>query len=119
MSGTANEYDKPGGNYPDREGGTLEPEAAEQRSDAGVGGPIHQEGVDAADTSTQDEPLLEQNDATTQEKVDGIIAQTRADLGDESAERFAEVLHQRFDDAGMQLTDEQIRGLADGASGTA
>jgi 3-oxoacyl-ACP reductase-like protein len=117
MSGTANEFDEPGGNYPDREGTDgASAHAAEQRSDAGVGGKVHDEGdgrnVPASSEAVQDEPVLEQNNATTQDKLDGIAAQTRVDLGDESQDRYEEVLRQRLDDAGIQLSDDEVSKLA-------
>lgn len=65
-----------------------------------------------ATTGSQDEPLLAQNETTASEKIDGIVAQTRADLGDDSANRYGEVLRQRFSDTGIDLTDEQINDLA-------
>lgn len=68
-------------------------------------------------TGTQDGPLLAQHETTTTEQIDGILAQTRADLGDESAARYAEVLRQRFTDSGMAITDEQIADLAKQGSG--
>lgn len=61
---------------------------------------------------TQDEPVLEQNHASTQEKLDGIAAQTRADLGDESHDRYEEVLQQRLTDAEIQLPDDEVSALA-------
>ena len=75
--------------------------------------------VEDARGGSQDAPLLAQNQTSTSEQVDGIVAQTRADLGDESSARFAEVLRQRFSDAGMTLTDEQIADLARRAGSTA
>jgi 3-oxoacyl-ACP reductase-like protein len=117
MSGTANEFENPGGNYPDRQdtdGAPAQP--ADQRSDAGVGGKVYDEGdgrnAAASGEAVQDEPVLEQNNATTQDKLDGIAAQTRVDLGDESQDRYEEVLRQRLDDAGIQLTDDDVSKLA-------
>ena len=56
----------------------------------------------------QDEPVLEQNDATIQDQLDGIAAQTRVDLGDESHDRYEEVLRQRLD--GCRHPDHRRRG---------
>lgn len=61
---------------------------------------------------TQDEPVLEQNNATTSDKLDGIAAQTRMDLGDESHDRYQEVLRQRLSDAEISLTDDEVSALA-------
>ena len=62
-----------------------------------VGGAVHQDSAGKAGVeSVQDEPVLEQNDASIQDKLDGIAAQTRVDLGDESQDRYEEVLRQRL-----------------------
>ena len=113
MSGTTNEP-----------GGPTDPaaaQAAEQRSDAGVGGEVYHEGDDgnapAPGENTQDEPVLAQNNASTQDKLDGIAAQTRVDLGDESHDRYEEVLRQRLDDSDIQLTDDEVSDLARRSSG--
>lgn len=118
MSGTANEYDSPGANYPDREDvAGVEPEPAEQRSDAGVGGAIHDDAAADADVQpVQNEPVLEQNLASNQERIDGIVAQTRSDLGGESDDRYAEVLRQRLRDADIEMTDEDRQRLAEKAN---
>jgi hypothetical protein len=122
MSGTGNEFENPGGNYPDSgQADGVGAQASEQRSDAGVGGEVYHEkdegtGV-APGEEVQDEPVLAQNNATTQEKLDGIAAQTRVDLGDESQERYEEVLRQRLRDSEIQLTDDEISHLARRSSG--
>lgn len=104
MSGAANADD-------------VRPDAARQPSDAGVGGAVHQDsGEPGGPEATQDEPVLEQNQASTQEKLDGIAAQTRADLGGESDDRYEEVLRQRLDDAGIDLTDDEVRKLTQRSS---
>ena len=121
MSGTGNEFENPGGNYPDSgKADGASAQAAEQRSDAGVGGEVYHEkgeGAAAPGEEVQDEPVLAQNNATTQEKLDGIAAQTRVDLGDESHERYEEVLRQRLNDSEIQLTDDEVSDLARRSSG--
>lgn len=115
MSGTGNEFDDPGSNYPDRrESAGAAAESPEQRSDAGVGGAVYDESEESRPDvpGTQNEPLLEQNDASTQEQLDGIAAQTRADLGDESQDRYQEVLRQRLADSGIQISDDEVSALA-------
>lgn len=74
-----------------------------------------------ADPSTPAEdggPVLEQNGATDEEKIAGIIAQTRVDLGDESVERYADVIGQRFSDSGIEASDDELRGHAEKATGS-
>lgn len=57
-------------------------------------------------------PAMAQNDATAVDKVAGIVAQTRQDLGSESVDRVAEVLAQRFDQSGISLPESEVRELA-------
>ena len=50
----------------------------------------------------QNLPAMSQNNASTDDKVEGIVAQTRVDVGGESLERIAEVLHQRLEQSGIR-----------------
>ncbi|MHC2997744.1 hypothetical protein [Microbacterium sp. HJ5] len=72
-----------------------------QRTDGGLG-------------SEQEQrlPAMSQNDASALDKVSGIVAQTRADVGTEPVERIAEVLHQRLEQAGVDLPDGDVDELA-------
>ena len=65
-----------------------------------------------AAADTQDEPAMDVHDASHDDKVAGIAAQTRLDVGTEGHERIADVLSQRFSDAGMSVTDEDRVALA-------
>lgn len=128
MSGTANEFDEPGGNYPDRNDETpLEPSQDEDRRGDGDDTIQHGEapstvqgGAVAPDAhaptagspGTQDEPIMDMHEATDEERVSGIVAQTRADVGDASEERIADVLRQRFTETGTDVGDDRIRALA-------
>lgn len=80
----------------------------------GVGAP---HGSTADSAGEQNEPLLDQNVASNADKVDGIVAQTRADVPHESPDRVAEILRQRFSDAGMSVSDEEIAQLAERVTG--
>ena len=62
---------------------------------------------------TQDEPVMDQHIATRQDKVDGIIAQTRVDVRGLPLERVAEVLRQRFADAAIETDDDELASLAE------
>lgn len=62
---------------------------------------------------TQDEPVMDQHIATRQDKVDGIIAQTRVDVRGLPIERVIDVLRQRFDDAAIGTDDEELARLAE------
>lgn len=98
--------------------------ASAARSDAGVGGAIAPQadpevapGVVAGDArnGTQDVPAMHGNDTTTKAKIDGIVAQTRADFpsGSDPVE-VEHALRQRFRDAAMDVGDDEIRKLAAG-----
>ncbi|MEV8370071.1 hypothetical protein [Microbacterium sp. NPDC064584] len=78
-----------------------------------VGGAVHDSDdkraqVDGNGQPVQNEPVLEQNDASTEDKLQGIAAQTRVDLGDESHDRYAEVIRQRLSDAQIELSDDEV-----------
>jgi len=83
-------------------------------SDAGVGGAVVQGQEAVAASATQDAPAMDVDVVTDQERIDGILAQTRVDVGGEDAERVAEVLRQRFADAGIPASDEQLATFAEG-----
>ncbi|MCP2636197.1 hypothetical protein K0817_006390 [Microbacterium sp. HD4P20] len=57
-------------------------------------------------------PAMDQNNAPDIDKVAGIVAQTRADVGTEPHERIVEVLHQRLDQSGVDLPDSDVDELA-------
>lgn len=133
MSTTGNEYEQPGVNYPDREDqGAQAAEPSHQAVGIGVtdaGDDMDHHGQDEGrDTLTAGQaqrepgglgaeqeqrlPAMSQNDASAVDKVAGIVAQTRADVATEPVERIAEVLHQRLDQAGVNLPDDEVDELA-------
>lgn len=57
-------------------------------------------------------PAMSQNDASAIDKVSGIVAQTRQDIGTEPVDRIAEVLSQRFEQSGIDLPEHEVRELA-------
>ncbi|MEV5069392.1 hypothetical protein MRBLMI12_000965 [Microbacterium sp. LMI12-1-1.1] len=57
-------------------------------------------------------PAMSQNNASDVDKVAGIVAQTRSDVGTEPLERIAEVLRQRLSQSGVDLPDNDIEELA-------
>ncbi len=57
-------------------------------------------------------PAMSQNDASSVDKVAGIAAQTRADVGSEPAERVEEVLRQRLEQSGVALPPDEVAELA-------
>lgn len=124
MSTTANEYEEPGGNYPDNEGAEVAPrEEAPTPPDAG---PDHHGQDGGRETLTaseaqramagaaeQDAPAMEQNNATDEEKVRGIVAQTRVDVRDKGPQEIARVLAQRFEQSGIAVPDGEIARLVE------
>lgn len=61
--------------------------------------------------STQDESALDQNVASEQDKLDGLIAQMHADLSGEDAATVEQALRHRLTDIGIALDDAQIADL--------
>jgi hypothetical protein len=92
--------------------GSAEGADAELASTAGVGGAIHPD-ARAATGPTQDEPAMDVPEAPVADKIAGIAAQTRVDVGGEGVERIAEVLRQRFADAGIEVSDDDRAALAE------
>ncbi len=56
---------------------------------------------------------MDVDEVTDQERIDGILAQTRVDVGGEDAARIAEVLRQRFEDAGVAASADELAAFAD------
>ncbi|WP_125132880.1 hypothetical protein [Microbacterium sp. 10M-3C3] len=76
------------------------------------GAVAHDAHAPAASPGTQDAPAMDMHDATDEDRIAGIVAQTRADVGDASEERVADVLRQRFRDIGLDVDDDRVRALA-------
>lgn len=57
-------------------------------------------------------PAMSQNNATEIDKISGIVAQTRQDVGSEQVERVEDVLRQRLEQSGIDLPDSDIQELA-------
>jgi len=64
------------------------------------------------DEQQQRLPGMAQNAASEIEKVSGVMVQTRADVGTEPVERIEEVLRQRLEQAGVEVTDTDVAELA-------
>ncbi|ANF32834.1 hypothetical protein A0130_15260 [Leifsonia xyli] len=64
---------------------------------------------------TQDEPIMHgSTEATDESKVAGIVEQVRADAQLRPQEDAERLLRQRFDEAGLQVSDEEISRHAHG-----
>ena len=117
---------------PDRPQGAVVPDPDDLPSDAGYGGEIiagtdkdvgagvrrdTPAGTPDADPaqpgSVQTEPAMDMNDPSTQAKIDGIVAQTRADFRRGSGPaQVGHALRQRFSDIGVDVDVARIRQLA-------
>ncbi|MGP3534441.1 hypothetical protein ACTU3I_06565 [Microbacterium sp. RD1] len=78
----------------------------------GAVGPDAGAGAGTSSTGTQDAPAMDMHDTTDEDRIAGVVAQTRLDVGDASEERILDVLRQRFDDIGLEPGDDRVRALA-------
>jgi hypothetical protein len=84
----------------------------EATQDVQGGAVAHDAHAPGSSGSTQDAPAMDMHDASDEDRIAGIVAQTRADVGDASDERIADVLRQRFSDIGLEVGDDRVRALA-------
>lgn len=111
MSGSG-EFEDPGRNYPDNEGAPpSEPMPEPVYADPNQSDPDPDRDP-RVPRETQDAPMMDTHDASVQDKIDGIVAQTRVDVADKPHERIMEVLRQRFHDAGITADDALFDELA-------
>lgn len=57
-------------------------------------------------------PAMSQNDASSVDKVAGIVAQTRQDVGTGSLEQIEHILAQRLEQSGVPLPESDVKELA-------
>ncbi|GAA3029084.1 hypothetical protein [Microbacterium dextranolyticum] len=62
---------------------------------------------------TQDSPALAQNEATEDERLQGLVAQVRADLSGEDAATVETAVRRRLDDTGIDVDEELVRRLVE------
>lgn len=60
---------------------------------------------------TQDEPVLDQNTAAEQERLDGLIAQLRADVTGEDTATVETAVRRRLSDTGVEADEDLVRRL--------
>ncbi|MCT9820773.1 hypothetical protein N3K63_10810 [Microbacterium sp. W1N] len=60
----------------------------------------------AAGDAEQNVPAMSQNNATDDEKIDGIVKQTRQDLAGADHDEIVRVLRQRFSQTGVAVPDD-------------
>lgn len=83
------------------------------QDDSGGGAATASDGPNASPGSTtQDEPTMDMHVASNEDKVHGIVLQTRQDVGGESEERIIEVLRQRIAETGVDVSDDRLPELA-------
>jgi hypothetical protein len=98
----------------------AQPDTAGQPAAAGAGahpadsygGAVSDETPAAPVPGTQNAPVQDMHDTTDEDKIAGIVAQTRQDVGDKDEARIADVLRQRFDDTGIHVADDRVAALA-------
>ncbi|MGH3704731.1 MAG: hypothetical protein ACRDT9_08910 [Agromyces sp.] len=77
---------------------------------------------DAAENGVQDEPIMDGNDASPSAKWEGIVAQTRADLGRHPVDDIRRALSQRISDSQLAVpageVDRVAQELATGTGGS-
>lgn len=96
---------------------TRAPEPSQQQDGGAsaadsVGGAVHDSAPSAARPGEQNAPAMDTHATDDEARIAGVIVQTRADVGDKSPERIADVLRQRFSDIGLDLGDDRITALA-------
>ncbi|MDJ1114571.1 hypothetical protein [Microbacterium dauci] len=67
--------------------------------------------------ATQDLPAMSQHPADVSDKIDGVVAQTRADAAGHENFDVRRVLVERLAQAGIEVDDAQLDDLAARASG--
>lgn len=82
-----------------------------------VGGALHSDRK-AARPDEQSGPAMDTHPTDDEARIQGVIVQTRADVGDKSDERIADVLRQRFAEVGLDLGDDRIRAIAAEVAGS-
>ncbi|GGF29407.1 hypothetical protein [Subtercola lobariae] len=71
-----------------------------------------------ADNGEQNEPIMVgAGDATTDEKITGIVAQVRQDHGGEDLPVVLAKIRERFEQAGIEVDDIKLARLAHEVSG--
>lgn len=94
----------------------AEPQAAAEGAGAqpadSQGGALHDEAKHQHEPGTQDEPVMDMHETNDEERIAGIVAQTRIDVGGADESRIADVLRQRFTETGTRVAEDRIAALA-------
>ncbi|WP_404434586.1 hypothetical protein LG299_07985 [Microbacterium lacus] len=110
-SSTADTFDEPGGNYPDK--GEGHPNADGSGPDEGGewSGPVSS---GDNEPSPQTEPAQDMNDTTADERLEGVIVQTRGDIvvqGIDDRATASRLLAQRLADIGVVVEGDELDDL--------
>lgn len=62
----------------------------------------------------QDTTAMDQHPTTTEERIRGIIEQSRDDMIGHDREQVTELLRDRFSDAGIEIPDDELESIARG-----
>lgn len=61
----------------------------------------------------QDSTVLDEHSTSTRERIEGIREQTRQDMVGRDRDGIVDVLRERFDDAGIELSDTELESMAE------
>lgn len=99
----------------DRSRAQAQPENAPVGSGAhpsdSYGGAVSDEAPAAPVPGTQNAPVQDMHEASNDDKIAGIVAQTRQDVGNKDDSRIADVLRQRFEETGVKVADDRLAAL--------
>ena len=113
------EYEKNGGNYPDKGGTWSGPVSDDKDREAGrdgrsrAGGSCGRDPRRAGGTGTQDGPLQDMHPTSVDEKIEGIIAQSPVGLRRQRRHGSALLVRRRLEDAGISASDDDIQRVVD------
>ncbi|GAD33796.1 DNA-binding protein [Microbacterium sp. TS-1] len=82
---------------------------------AGTGGDVTppKEDTPVSPPGVQDGPALSMHDTTEQERLDGLVAQLRADLPGENRATVEKYVRQRVSEVGLNVGDDEIARIVD------
>ena len=109
------EYEKNGGDYPDKGGTWSGPVSDDAKSQPETDGTASGSGTQAgvSEPGTQDAPLQDMHPTSVDEKIEGIIAQSRSDFAGSGDMDLPLLVRRRLEDAGIQASDEDIQRVVD------
>lgn len=109
------EYEKNGGDYPDKGGTWSGPVSDDEVSQPEADGAVAHPGTEnvVSERGTQDGPIQDTHTASIDEKIEGIIAQSRSDSAQSGDMDLPLLVRRRLEDAGIQASDDDIQRVVD------